>query len=562
MGRLGKIVGWGSAGVVVIGAAAGLGIWGGYTLNTELQNRFSYPAQIEYKLQGYYNAWFKSDEPEVERLITNRAILDMETVFLPAFSSDFAGGITVMPTGEVLVVDRLGQLSFVRDGKTTKIDVASADNRAAPLREQLAEGLLGQIEIDFNWFRYNDILYVEDAGQGYLLLSYTEWNPDDLCFGSALARIAVDGADPAGWHGSADDWDVIARTEPCLRTFTSGKGIYGLEAGGRMDLLSGTKIVWSAGSYERDDRYEGTDFSDALAQTDSGDYGKVMEIDFMTGAKRTIAKGLRNPQGVSVGSDGQIWVSDHGMRGGDELNLVQEGRNFGFPAVSYGTHYDRHPAGNGPTHQNHEGYDKPVIAFVPSIAPASALAVRDFVPEWNGDVLVGALSGAIWRVHVEDERAAYAEPIELGMRIRDLARVGPGKIVAYTDDRRLIFLSPSEAVDPTTRLDEIFAEAVPDEETRAAVGSTLNACLQCHGVMEGEHGAGPSLYHVCGREPGSTDFDGYSGQLAAVTDAWDVPSLSSFVADTEGTAPGTTMPWGGIEDPAVATGIAKVLCEF
>ena len=561
--RIWRILGVIAAVLFIVMLIVAGGIWAGYSLNTALQNRFSFPSQIAYKLNGMYNSYRGNSADTTETVISNRLIMNKETVFLPLSATDFAGGISAINGDTVLVTDRVGKLFSVKGTEITELALQSPDNRVEQLRSQLGEGLLGNIEVDFNWFRYNDILPVDHDGQQYLLASYTEWVPEQLCFQSALARIALAGSDPAGWTGGPEDWEVILRTEPCLEPFTSGKGIFGLEAGGRLDRLGETTVAWSSGSYERDDRVAGLDFDEAaLAQNEATDYGKLMEVDFLTGDMRHLARGLRNPQGVSVDAQGRVWVSDHGMRGGDELNLVFEGANFGFPVVSYGTKYNRAPAGNQESHMNHEGFDKPVVAFVPSIAPSSALAIDDFYYTWNGDVLVGALSGAVHRVHIEDGRAMYVEPIPLGVRIRDMAYLsGERKIVLWSDDRRLVFLSPDSAPDPNAEFQRQLAALAPDEELHEAAADTFNACLQCHGLLEGEHGAGPSLYQVCGREPGASSFDGYSGALSSVDGVWARENLKAFLMDPEAVAPGTTMGWF-MEDEGIADLLANAFCHM
>lgn len=552
-------------GTTCLAALFGGGIWAGYILNSEMQNRFSFPARMFYKLNGMYNSYFNSGAaPKPERLVTNRVILEQETIFLPASAKDFAGGISTFGENTVLVTDRVGKMLSVTDHVVHELDIAPPHDNRERLQAQLEAGDLGNIEISFNWMRFNDIFYYDKGSTGYLLLSYTEWLPEQSCFGNALARLPVEGDDPTKWTADADDWTIIARTEPCLELFTSGKGMYGLEAGGRIDRMPDGRLVWSSGAYERADRFEGLEFQNALGQSDDAEYGKMILVNVENGEKTILAKGLRNPQGVSVDASGRIWVSDHGMRGGDELNLVFEGANFGFPAVSYGTKYNRQPAGNRDRHANHDGYDKPVIAFVPSIAPSSALAVDNFHYAWDGDILVGALSGAIHRVHVEDGRGVYDEPIEVDMRIRDMAALHGGKtIVLYTDDRRLSFLTPDTGPDPMARFDELLSIYATDTNTLTAASSTMTACLQCHSLLEGvDNGAGPSLHNICNREPGSSDFQGYSGALEKLGGTWTKQTLSAYIADPFAIVPDTNMGWGGIEDANVAQAIANSLCEM
>ncbi len=333
-----------------------------------------------------------------------------------------------------------------------------------------------------------------------------------------------------------------------------------LEAGGRLVHAGGSKILWTSGSYERDDLVNGPDFSHALAQSDDNDYGKVMDIDFLTGETQTLAKGLRNPQGISIDQKQQIWVTDHGMRGGDELNLVKAGANFGFPAVTYGTKYTREPAGNLPRHANHDGYDPPIIAFVPSIGPSSVIAVRNFHYTWDGDALVGAYDGRIYRAHVESRGIAYVEPIDLKVRTRDLVMLSNGTIAVWTDDRRLIYLSVSPEQDNVETFEARLTQLAPKHLANTA-RSVFKTCLQCHSLDKDDHGIGPSLWNVCGSTPGSGEFKKYSGALGQVGGKWTADVLADFISNPQKIAPGTSMEWDGLENRQILHALGEALCE-
>lgn len=134
--------------------------------------------------------------------------------------------------------------------------------------------------------------------------------------------------------------------------------------------------------------------------------------------------GHRNPQGMAATSSGELYVVEHGARGGDELNLVQPGLNYGWPVVAFGRHYSGGQIGVG-THA--PGMEPPLIYWDPSIAPSGlAIYEGDMFPEWRGDLLVGALAfDLISRVDpeqgfVEIERIETPETL----RVRDV-RVAP-----------------------------------------------------------------------------------------------------------------------------------------
>lgn len=539
-----------------------LGGWGGYRLAEALQRDTSIPYRILVRLQSVYNSGLNSGSVVERTIETNRLTLREKIVYMPLEVAHYAGGIGAFRGNSVLAVDREGRLFHVSDDNTiTRIDVAPPENNVAALKEQSDAGRFAPAYIDFKWFRYNDVLHTVIEGREWLLVSYTEWNPDAFCFTSTMARLEIPtGSEPEDWHAVTSDWQVVVRTAPCLNPGTSGKAIRGLEAGGRMAQMDGARIIWTSGAYERDDYFPGPDFSGALGQDPASDYGKVLEVDILAGNMRQIARGLRNPQGLTIDAQKQIWVTDHGMRGGDELNLVFEGANFGYPAVTYGTRYDKTPAAGRDRHTNHDGYDQPMMAFVPSIAPGSALAIENFHYAWDGDILVGAFRKSLYRVHSEQGRPIYAERIDINARARDMAMLEDGRFAVWSDFRQVIFYSPD---DGPTAVDMIAAQiaAIPSVALQAGVTEAFAGCMTCHSLSNGEHGAGPSLYGVCGRKPGgATGFEGYSGALSALGGVWDPVRIAAFVADPEKVAPGTAMASGNIADPAVAKEIANLLC--
>jgi aldose sugar dehydrogenase len=108
------------------------------------------------------------------------------------------------------------------------------------------------------------------------------------------------------------------------------------------------------------------------------------------GALDTIwSYGHRNPQGAGLDLDGNLWVSEHGAKGGDEVNRVEKGANYGWPVISYGVHYSGEPIGEG---SQKEGMAQPAFYWDPSMAPSGLMVYSGALfPEWEGDIFVGAL---------------------------------------------------------------------------------------------------------------------------------------------------------------------------
>jgi glucose/arabinose dehydrogenase len=99
--------------------------------------------------------------------------------------------------------------------------------------------------------------------------------------------------------------------------------------------------------------------------------------------------GHRNPQGAGLDADGRLWTAEHGARGGDEVNLVKRGANYGWPVVSYGVHYSGRKIGEG---TEKPGTEQPVFYWDPSMAPSGLLVYSGRLwPEWRGDLFVGSL---------------------------------------------------------------------------------------------------------------------------------------------------------------------------
>jgi glucose/arabinose dehydrogenase len=147
----------------------------------------------------------------------------------------------------------------------------------------------------------------------------------------------------------------------------------------------------------------------------------------------TWATGVRTPYGLAFGPDGRLWELEHGPRGGDELNLVQRGKNYGWPLVSYGKNYDGVPI---PSPDTRPDLVKPVIYWVPVIAPGNIMFYKgSMFPQWNGSALISGLaSQAIIRVTFDGKGGATAaQRWDVGMRVRDIEEAPDGSLWMVED---------------------------------------------------------------------------------------------------------------------------------
>ena len=158
--------------------------------------------------------------------------------------------------------------------------------------------------------------------------------------------------------------------------------------------------------------------------------------------------GHRNIQGAAIDADGQLWAVEHGPKGGDELNRIEPGANYGWPVISYGENYNGSPIGESLTAR--EGMQQPRYYWDPVIAPGG-MAFYDgaMFPDWRGDVLIGAMNpGALVRLSLDGDTVIGEERLltDAG-RIRDVAIAPDGAILVLTDadDGALLRLTPGHA---------------------------------------------------------------------------------------------------------------------
>ncbi len=214
-------------------------------------------------------------------------------------------------------------------------------------------------------------------------------------------------------------------------------------------------IVDAAGQQELFMAPDGTIFlSGASAQGDGQDLsthaGKILRIHTdgsipsdnpilgdADGPSAIYSLGHRDVSGITAHPQtGEIWMTEHGPRGGDELNLVLKGANYGWPLISYGTNYSGQPVGEGKTH----GADliQPRYFWRPSIAPSGLMIYSaDMFPDWRGDIFVTALSGQhIARLEMDGDTVVGEERLllERGVRIRELRQGPDGALYVLTNE--------------------------------------------------------------------------------------------------------------------------------
>ena len=316
--------------------------------------------------------------------------------------------IAFLPDGAMLVTEREGRLRVIRDGALVAEPVSGAPATLA-----------------WNQGGYFDILPHPDfAINNLVYLAFAHGTKKENAL--RVIRAEFDGS-------SLTNLEIIYDAKPLKDT--------GHHFGGRMVWGGDRKLYITIG--------EGSKYKEK-SQDLTSSFGAVVRLnedgsipednpDFGEGALLELfTKGHRNPQGLAYDAERDIlWETEHGARGGDEINIIEAGANYGWPIATYGIDYS---GAKLTPFTEYEGTNQPVKYWTPSIAPSGLAVYRgDLFAEWDGDLLVGAMSAsagqALHRIMIEDDKPVGEERYLVGERIREV-RVGPdGAIYVTTEDR-------------------------------------------------------------------------------------------------------------------------------
>lgn len=355
-------------------------------------------------------------EAETESLLLVPVVDGLEFPWDLAFASDASALVTEKP------------------GRLSRIDLASgalAQIRGVPEVAFVGQGGLLGLELDPDF-----------AGNGLVYLAYSITAPGGN-FTTRLSRARLRG-------DALVDLEVLLTAEPARPGVNHFGGALEFDREGLLYLSVG----------ERDER--------AYAQDLGSHLGKVLRLrpDGSVPDDNPFAQhpgalpaifslGHRNPQGLALHpTTGGLWESEHGPKGGDEINALRPGRNYGWPVITYGEEYSGGPIGVG-THR--EGLEQPIHWYVPSIATAGiGFYTGRALPSWTGSLFVAGLIGTrLDRLALDGERVSHAEALfgELWQRVRAI-RESPGRRDLYvlTENGRLFRIEPARTPRPAAAL--------------------------------------------------------------------------------------------------------------
>lgn len=317
----------------------------------------------------------------------------------------FPWSIAFLPNGDILFSERDGRLRVIRDGELV-------DEPVAGVPEVLVFNQGGLFDI---------LLHPDFAENGVLYISYAQGT--EKANATRIARAVFDGS-------SLTDLEVIYDAKPLKDT--------GHHYGARMVWGGDGKLYASIG--------EGSKYKEK-AQDMTSSFGSIIRLNedgsipgdnptFGDGERPELfTKGHRNPQGLAYDAErGILWENEHGPRGGDEINIIERGNNYGWPLATYGIDYN---GAKISPFTEYDGTTQPMKYWTPSIGVSGLAVYRgDLFEGWDGDLLVGGLSGsALHHVMMDGDKPAGEERylLDRGERVRDV-RVGPdGAIYVATE---------------------------------------------------------------------------------------------------------------------------------
>lgn len=325
-------------------------------------------------------------------------------------------GMAFLPDGSMLITRKSGELIHFKDGQKSNV---------GNVPEIYNHGQGGLMDI---------VLDPDYANNGWIYISYASPAGDDKGGNTAIMRAKLK-------NNSLVDNELLYKATPN----TDG----GNHFGSRIAFDNAGYLYFSAG--ERGER-------DVNPQDIKRDNGKIYRLNadgtipsdnpFLneSGAKAAIySYGHRNPQGlIKNPQTGEIWEHEHGPQGGDEINIIQKGKNYGWPVITYGINYSGTPITDK---TEMPGMEQPLYYWVPSIAPSGmAYVTSDKYPQWKGNLLVGSLKFQyLERLELKDNKVVYREKLlqDIG-RVRDVRQAPDGYLYVAVEGKGIYKLVPED----------------------------------------------------------------------------------------------------------------------
>ncbi len=408
------------------------------------------------------------------------------------------------------------------------------------------------------WFRVNGIHLEKNIDNRHdLYVTHNKFNSNEKCISFNVSQISLE--INRFTVKKKREWNTIFEADRCIpieydENESKLSGFAGQMSGGGIAKYGDKHLLISIG----DHGYDGRD-RDSLPMDSNSSFGKIILLNKKTGSYKIYASGFRNPQGLHVDSNNRVWATDHGPQAGDELNLILEDANYGWPNETYGIWYGNNPWPFSEFQGRHDAFEKPKLAWLPSIAPSSILGIEGIqtFSLWQNDLIIGTLKEkSLYRVRLANDQIQYSEKIEIGQRIRDMTTTKDGKIILLTDigsimiieDGGPVYNNIDEKVENKINMLAKFDNLNPkDFNTNSNVSKTLSGrqifiqkCSNCHN-LDKVNGVGPHLNNLFDRNIGVVDEFNYSPAFLEKNENWNPELLKSFLLEPDSKFPNSKM---------------------
>jgi hypothetical protein len=383
-----------------------------------------------------------NEKIKVVQIDTAYNTLELEYFTLPVYSS--YGGIAQVD-GTILYLSGDSDLFFLKKNVKKKTEfkkiLSSKIENKKSLFVKNNEKKVGNYAERF--FGIKDILV--DSFSGFenklLFASSLEYNDLEDCYTMGVYYSEIINTDIF----EVSKWKNIFSTEKCLTVeLTTNPRFAAASAGGRLIKIDEDNILLSIGDFYAD----GVN-GPSLSQDLSNMYGKIIKINIKNLNFEIFSYGHRNPQGLFMDTDNNIFSTEHGPTGGDELNFIIQNNNYGWPLATYGTNYKSSDAyvkdakdnkkvwPLDKTKNTHNFFYKPLFSWGNTLGISNLIIYKNnYFTKWNRNIIVSTLaSNQLIRMvfDYDNKSIIYKENIKLDKRIRDIIELNDGRIALLTD---------------------------------------------------------------------------------------------------------------------------------
>jgi len=533
----------------------------GYGFSVGFFNIFPFKQALSVKHYLEYNFGQFESHPEeksedVEIINTSLTRLLLKKVKIPNYNGS-GGGISI--SGDLLyIVTNKGKVQIFNISTFDKPDTQVSD---VPMHfsDLIQSGHPYRNDFRIPWFRVNGVYTeIKNDSTQHLFVSHNAYEADKDCISHNISRTELTLHSNGITQNST--WDTIFTASPCIDpvpdNWKAAVPYSGHISGGKIVNYGEKRLLISIGDYN----YHGIDGVDEYAMDPSNPYGKFILLNKYTGNWSVFAMGNRNPSGLYIDKEGTIWSTENGPEGGDELNIIEQGNNYGWPRESLGLWYEhKFQLPENSKRGTHDNYTKPIFSWLPSVAPSNLIKIEGPKFEhWEDDLLLGTMRDqSLHRLRLDEKnRVLYDERIHLGHRIRDIKTLPDQKIILITDDGYLMVIDDGgpifqdmdantiQKINTLSSFDRINTEiqnSDKDVYENSSKALYQQNCATCHN-LDPSNQIGPHLHKLFSREIGGLNNFDYSQILKSDTRSWDAQLLRSFLENPNNEFSGTVMP--------------------